>query len=348
MAVRPKDKAGKKWQIDYYPQGRKGKRVMQYFHGNQADAIAYETSLRRGSSIDIPVSPKIIDAIPDWKKDYQNNHRPTTYIDVVCCLKHLTPFFGHTKFSMLTPTLIEQYKSARLETGVSKRTINKELSYFSGLCKWAAENNYAHPLSFRIKKFPRIKAPQPVIPHPSMIKKLIDNIEPIYLPIFLLLYDGGLRLTEATHLKAQNVFIDTGMILVRGKGGKERLVPIMTGRLRDELARALQKRQDGYLYINPKTGRPWRSIRKALLRAATRAGVKQKINHHLLRHSFGTHGLASGMNLRALQGIMGHSSSKTTEIYTHLLGDYLKTEGQKFDHYIGKLNDPQPLDSKKK
>ena len=347
MAIRPKDKKGKKWQIDYYPQGRKGKRKRLVFIGNEAEARAYEADLRRVASTEIPINPKILDSIPEWKEDYKNNHQPSTYIDVVNCLKHLIPFFGHLKFSSLAPSIIEHYKTKRLKAGLSRRTINKELSYFSGLCGWATANNYTEPLTFKIKKFPRIISPKPAIPPPAAIKALIDNIEPIYLPIILLLYDGGLRLSEATHLKAENVYLDRDMILISGKGGKERLVPLMTRRLKDELARGLKKKKRGYLYLNPKTGKPWHGIRKALKRAAIKAGIEQRVYHHLLRHSFGTHGLASGMNLRALQGIMGHSSSQTTEIYTHLVGNYLKDEGKKFGDYIGHLDAPEPVDNKK-
>ncbi|UTG93164.1 tyrosine-type recombinase/integrase [Geobacter sulfurreducens] len=334
MSVREHPTKANIWIIDYYPQGRKGKRVRVHFVGNEAEARALELEIRRQHVNSIPINPKIVDAIPDWLQEMANNYQPTTLRDAKTCLKHLVPFFGHLFFNRLTPGLIEKFKSHRLATGVSKRTINKELTYFSSLINWAVDNGYAEPLPFKIKKFPKVKAPKPIIPHPDEIEAIIDHIEPKYRPVLLLLYDGGMRRSEALKLKAESINLKTNLILFTGKGNKERIIPITTNRLREELEKVLEKTKQGYLFVNPKTGKPYDGIRKALIRAAEKAGVERRVYHHLLRHSFGTHALAAGLNLRAIQGVMGHSTSKTTEIYTHLLGDYLAEESKKFDAFI--------------
>jgi integrase/recombinase XerD len=143
-----------------------------------------------------------------------------------------------------------------------------------------------------------------------------------------------MRRSEALTLKAEAISLKTNLILFTGKGNKERIIPIVTNRLREELERALEKVKRGYLFVNPKTSKPYYGIRKALIRAAEKAGIEKRVYHHLLRHSFGTHALAAGLNLRAIQGVLGHSTSKTTEIYTHLLGDYLSDEAKKFNLFI--------------
>ena len=362
MSIRPLNKEGTKWVIDYYPQGRKGQRTMKTFIGNEADARAYEMDLRRTHARAMPISPKVIDAVADWLDWYKVNKAASTYEDVKKTLKHLRPYFGHLKFSHITPALIEQYKAKRLsskilvggkkkkegETTVKKRTVNKELSYLSSLLKFAAKHNYCHPLPFQIEKFDKVRPPKPVIPHPEEIQALLNNMEPEYLLPALLMYDTGLRRSEAMHVKAEDVFIKQGFFRVIGKGDKERLVPITTDRLKKAFKASCENVRKGYLSKNPKTGKPWYSIRKALARAAEKAGISHRVYHHLLRHSFGTHGLAAGISMRALQGIMGHEDITTTEIYAHLLGDFLGSEGAKFGHYIGMQKKLQPTEKKKK
>lgn len=348
MSIRPLDRDGRRWVIDYYPQGRKGRRVRLVFEGNEADALAYEMELRRSHVRAAPVSPRIMDAVPDWLNFYEVNRSPATFRDVKSAFKKINPFFGRLKFNNLTPALIEQYKARRIGEGVCRRTVNKELSYFSSLVGWAVENGYANPLPFRIKKFRKTPPPMPDIPTPEEVEKLIKKAEARYRPIFILLYDTGLRVSEALNLEVKNVYLKRGFFLIRGKGNKERLVPITTARLERALKKACRGKKAGYAFINPRTGRPWHSIRKALKRAAKKAGIKRRVYAHLLRHSFGTHALDAGVNLRALQGILGHSTSKVTERYAHLLGTYLSREGHKFDDYIGQVKRRKTSEKKKK
>lgn len=336
MSVRKHPSKPNTWIIDYYPVGRKGKRERIQFVGNEAEARALELEIRRQHVNSTPLNPKIVDAIPDWLQEVENNYQLTTLRDAKNCLKHLVPFFGHMFFNRLTPAIIEKYKSQRLATTVKRRTVNKELSYLSSLINWAVDNGYAEPLPFKIKKFPKVKSPKPSLPHPDEIEAMIEHIEPQYRPILLLLYDGGMRRSEALTLKAEAVNLKTGLIQFVGKGGKERIIPIATERLKEELTALLKRIRRGYLFVNPKTGKPYDSIRKALLRAAEKAGVEKRVYHHLLRHSFGTYALEAGMNLRAIQGMLGHSTIKTTEIYTQLLSDHLASESKKFGAFIGR------------
>lgn len=337
MSIRPANKEKTKWEIDYYPMGRKGKRIRETFQGNEADAREYEIQQRRGNVSIISVNPKIMDMLPEWFAFYQNNRLPNTYRDAKNCMKVLIPFFGKYQSSRLAPVLVEQYKTKRLEDGVCKITVNKELSYFSSLLTWAVDNNHANPLPFKIKKFPRVKSPKPHVLHPQEVEALINAIEPLYRPIALLLYDAGFRRAEALGLKAEDVNLSNKAIMIKGKGGKEEVVPIMTERLYQALSLAKKQNPHGFLFANQHTGKPFYGIRKALQRAAKKAGIEQRIYHHLLRHSFGTHALRAGINLRALQGLMRHSTSKVTELYAHLGGDYLQEEGAKFGDYIRRI-----------
>jgi site-specific recombinase XerD len=375
MAVKPKtDPAGESipgvWIIDYRPQGRKGPRLRREFGSvdhphTKAEALALEMELRRLSRRE-PVSminPKVYDLLGDWKQEYANDHEASTCKDLNCSLVRLVPFFGPLYLAEITPSLIEQYKGQRLATRVepkrrkgesdtayalrhteqtrtiSKRTINKELSYLSGFFKWAAEHRYCDPI--RVKLFPvkQTTAARARPLHPDEVNTLLEHLEPQYRLTFLLYNDGGLRRAEVLGggkylgIRAQDVDLGFGLLYVRGKGDKERIVPITTRRLRQSLEDALQTNRTGHLCINPHTGKPWYSIRKALLRAAEKAGIDKRVYHHLLRHNFGTHAVASGMNLRTVQEIMGHSTIKTTEIYTHM-APFLQTESEKFSAFV--------------
>lgn len=341
MAIRSLNPEQTKWQIDYYTSGRKGKRNRHTFVGPESEARAYEMELRRQNplSFEKSINPRIIDIFPEWLDEYKLDHALTTFKDVKVVLTHLIPHFGNYRFNQLVPSIIQSYKTTRIDEGVLKRTINKELSYFSSFIKWAVENNIASPLPFQIKKFPYKKSPKPRIPHPLEIQELIKCTEERYKPVVLLLYDTGLRREEALTLKAENVQLSMNVIIVRGKGDKERIVPITTERLYITLQEALKTIKEGYLFVNPKTKKPYNpsSLSYSLYKAAKKAKIDQKVYPHLLRHSFGTHSLLAGVGLRSLQKMMGHSSVKTTEDYTHLLGDFIKFEGKKFGDYISQL-----------
>ncbi len=354
MSVRPYKNDPNMWIIDYYPAGGKGKRIRELFPGDEATARLYEAEMRKSHFQTMPVNPKIIDLYPEWINEYKTNISENTFRDAKNCWNKLLPFFGPRQLPRLTQSVIESYKTQRLSDiaynrkkgpTVSKRTINKELCYLSSLINWAVERNYAHPLPFKIKKFARVRSAKTLIPTRDEMQRIYTALEPKYKPIFLLLYDGGMRRSEVMTLRVQDVHLEQGVILIKGKGGKERLVPVTTSRLRAALTQSVGRKKKGFLFINPHTGKPYHSIRKALIRAAKKAEVNQRVYHHLLRHSFGTHSAEAGVDLRALQSIMGHSTIKVTEIYTHMGGDFIRKEGAKFDDYIRYAEDAEtPMD----
>ena len=327
---------GKKYNIIYWPQGGKGKRKKVTFYGSQPDAVKHHAELCRTHHLPTQTNPRIRQLFPDFLAYYKNERLPGTVDSVALTYnRHLLPFFGDQPISHLTPTLIEQYKTKRLTQGVKKRTIDKELSALSALIKLAQEMDLCNPLPFKIKRFPakQTKPPIPRIPTQQEVQAIFDNIKGDKKKgLFLLMYDGGLRKTEASTIRAENIDLGNDLMLVTGKGGKQRIVPIMSTRLKEELEKRIRETEGGYLYINPATGRPYISIRLAIKEAALRAKVNKDVYNHILRHSFGTHAIEAGVNIKALQGMMGHTTVKTTEIYTHIGGAFLKKEGEKIKH----------------
>jgi len=147
------------------------------------------------------------------------------------------------------------------------------------------------------------------------------------------IYGGGLRVSEGTGLDLADLQLDQGFAVVRGKGGKERLAPLGTGAAKaiesylPERAIRIEKLMSGVdaLFINKNGTRlNVRSVRRILDRRAALGGIRKPVTPHTLRHSFATHLLNRGADLRAVQELLGHANLTTTQIYTHVTTHRLK------------------------
>lgn len=157
------------------------------------------------------------------------------------------------------------------------------------------------------------------------------------------MYSCGLRVSEVVNLKMSNIFFEEKYIRVEGKGSKQRLVPISDVAIKDinnylPWRRALEiKPGNGdYLFLNRRGSKLSRQMVFIMLKGLTAdAGIKTEISPHTLRHSFATHLLEGGANLRAIQQMLGHESILTTEIYTHISMESLRSAIEEF-HPRGK------------
>lgn len=172
------------------------------------------------------------------------------------------------------------------------------------------------------------------------INKLIDAIDASKpegmrnKAIIEMLYGCGLRVTELVELRLSNIYAETEFIKVIGKGNKERLVPIgsvalkfleiYVSQIRVHLD--IKKGHEDYIFLNRSGSRLSRiSVFNLIKSLALATGIHKNISPHTLRHSFATHLIEGGADLRAVQEMLGHASITTTEIYTHLDRDYLKS-----------------------
>jgi integrase/recombinase XerD len=284
MSIRPLNKQRTKWQIDFYPAGQKGKRQRSTMVGTEIEAMQFELAVRRIHAEDTPANPRIGDAVHQWISKCKTNKSQNTVIDIEKFQKNQLNFFTSIRFTMLTGTHIEKYKKKRLEDGVKPRTINKELSYLSGLITYAVKENYCNPLPFKIEQIPSANSPDPDLLSWDEISSLIDHLEDKYLCILLLFADTALRKVEALRMTAERINIPTGTFRVKGKNGKDETLPIPTKRLRIALEKIVNDvGGKGFLFINPNTGRPYTTIRKALKRAALSAKINKRVYHHLFR-----------------------------------------------------------------
>ena len=204
------------------------------------------------------------------------------------------------------------------------------------------------------------KDPTKLIEGPKLGRKLPDTltyveIEKLFAAIDLskpeggrnramleVLYSSGLRVSELVDLRLNNVYSDIGFLRVVGKGNKERLVPIGRDALKytkiymDEIRgkppqKPPQKGFESYVFLNRNGRKLSREMVFMIIKAlALQIGLNKSISPHTFRHSFATHLIEGGADLRAVQEMLGHESITTTEIYTHLDRDYLRQVIQEF------------------
>ena len=149
-----------------------------------------------------------------------------------------------------------------------------------------------------------------------------------------LLYSSGLRISELVSLKFENINLDDCIIKVMGKGSKERIVPLndIAGSYLSEYIdtirpKMLKKGDNDYIFLNNHGKVITRqAVFKMIKKRAETAGIKKSISPHTLRHSFATHMLQSGADIRFIQELLGHSDVTTTEIYTHIANEMLKND----------------------
>lgn len=251
---------------------------------------------------------------------------------------------------------LESINHSKLLKNISQENIENFLAYLYDL--GLSANSQARILS-GIKKFYAYllqeklvtENPTQLISSPSIgrhipdvlsyeeICSLIDSID-LSLPfghrnkaIIEIMYGCGLRVSEVTSLKISNIYFEDEFIRIFGKGDKERLIPIS-----QSIIKTLNLYIDGerkFQNINPKhtdtlfinrrgSGLSRQMVFLIIKDLAEKAGIKKNIGPHTIRHSFATHLLEGGADLRAVQQMLGHSSISTTEIYTHISDQYLR------------------------
>jgi integrase/recombinase XerD len=193
--------------------------------------------------------------------------------------------------------------------------------------------------------FPKASLSLPKVLSGAEVQALLDRpdaTKPLGMrdkAMFELMYASGLRVSELTELTLQQVRLDHGYLIVRGKGDKERLVPI--GELAsDALKDYLESARPGLLkgrvnppevFVNNRGQKLTRQgVWKLIKQYAVQAGIQQNLTPHMLRHSFATHLLENGADLRSLQAMLGHANISTTQIYTHVTRTRLKEIHAKF------------------
>ncbi len=232
---------------------------------------------------------------------------------------------------------IEVLRSGKLTKGIiSDRSFQRAISALRSFYRYLNMMGISEDDPFKSYKGTKIKKSLPDVLSFDEIERLLavfDLDDPIDLrdrTILEMIYACGLRVSECANIDIDDIDLDSMILRVTGKGDKERIVPFYS-RLKELLIdyiygyRDLFKKDEVALFINQRGGRiSTRSIEDILAKRSKQAGLKGNVHPHSLRHSFATHLLDNGADLRVVQELLGHENLSTTQIYTHLTTERLK------------------------
>ncbi|HEX8460561.1 MAG TPA: site-specific tyrosine recombinase XerD [Segetibacter sp.] len=240
---------------------------------------------------------------------------------------------------------LQQFIKWVSELGMTASSQARTISGIKGFYKYCLIENIVTTDPTALLEAPKLKRSLPDTLSFDEIEKIIGKIDQSKpeggrnKAILETLYSCGLRVTEVINLQISCLYLDVGFIRVIGKGNKERLVPIGSDaikyiKLYKENIRIhvpIKKGNEDFLFLN-KRGSPLSRIMifYIIKELALKAGIKKNISPHTFRHSFATHLVEGGADLRAVQEMLGHESITTTEIYTHLDRDFLRSTLQQF------------------
>ncbi len=231
------------------------------------------------------------------------------------------------------------------ELGMTAASQARTISGIKGFYKYCLMENIVTVDATALLEAPKLKRSLPDVLSFDEIEKIIGKIDQSKpeggrnKAILETLYSCGLRVTEVVNLQISCLYLDVGFIRVIGKGNKERLVPIGADavkyiKLYKDNIRVhvpIKKGSEDILFVNKRGGQLSRIMIFYIIKDLTKkAGITKNISPHTFRHSFATHLVEGGADLRAVQEMLGHESITTTEIYTHLDRDFLRSTLQQF------------------
>lgn len=228
--------------------------------------------------------------------------------------------------------------------GLSARSRARHLVTIRGFYRFLVQEHILDEDPSRLIDLPKAGLKLPGVLSVQEVQKLLDEPDPENpagardTAMLELLYAAGLRVTELIQIKLPDIHLDAGFVRVLGKGSKERVVPIGTIAIRKidyYLATARPRLLKGgaspFLFTG-RTKKPMtrQGFWKLLKKYAVSAGIHKNVTPHSLRHSFASHLLEGGADLRAVQLMLGHSDISTTQIYTHVARDRVRSAHEKF------------------
>lgn len=313
------------WYLDYY------KHILSDFFGYFKGKLFIDYSEfkdREESKPETPRATAIVQELSEQQLDYvhrfKNYLRSKRYSESTVktyseALATFLKFFAHKSVETIENTDIELFNNEyilkkKLSASYQNQVVNAVKLFFSVLHEKKIEVDLIHRPRTE-HKLPNVLSKEEV----KAILKAHHNVK--HKTMLSLIYSCGLRRSELLHLKPTDIDSNRGIITIRqSKGKKDRIVPLSPKILTMLRSYYLIYKPKTWLFEGQKAGELYseKSLQVVLKQALLKAGIKKPVTLHWLRHSYATHLLESGTDLRYIQELLGHNSSKTTEIYTHV------------------------------
>ena len=248
---------------------------------------------------------------------------------------------GEEPWTRVGEDLLLDYVLQLDRQGYSETTRARKLASLRSLFAFLQEEGVVERDPTENLSAPRVGRNLPEALTPQEVERLLATVSRGHSPEALrdhamveLMYASGTRVTELVSLNVEDVDLEQGFLRCMGKGSKERVIPIhrraveaLERYLREGRPHLLRRRSGRALFLNRRGERLTRQGFWLILKKhAQKAGITRRITPHTLRHSFATHLLQGGAPLRHVQELLGHASIATTQVYTHLTGEHVRTE----------------------
>ncbi len=250
-------------------------------------------------------------------------------------IEQFIEFIGDKETNEIRVDSVSDYIAFLSERKLSRNTIVRKSTVIRGFTKYLKNEHLTDitiadiELPKRNRRLPKYLTIEEIS---SILKYFIDNNEPTYYLMMAILVTSGLRVSELVGLRVDNINLNDGYLKIKGKGNKERMIPLndnLSNTIKDYLEQTKLKGKKKRIYLfSHKNTKPYsRQIVFIKLKECARAiDLKKNISPHTLRHTYASLLLNNGAKLRQVQELLGHSDISTTEIYTHLTDKKIRDE----------------------
>ncbi len=278
---------------------------------------------------------------------YQKDYSTKTIESYRHEINHFIGFLqseGIDDYNQVSYRFLRGYMAKLHEENLSKSSINHKLSALRSFYNYMLKQEYVIDNPFLLIESQKVASRNPDFLFPQEMMGLLDSIKTNdelgkrNKAMLELLYASGLRCSEIVNLKLTDIDYDCQLLLIHGKGGKDRYVPfhdyakeVLITYL-DEARNSLMIKSEShsYVFVNVRGNKITnRGVQNVVDRMSQLYDPTKKIHPHTFRHSFATHLLNEGADIRAVQELLGHANLSTTQIYTHITKDHLKAVYQK-------------------
>lgn len=284
---------------------------------------------------------ELIEAFVRYLK-VEKNASPHTVTEYIRDIRDFVAFLEqHHVFELAAVSYLHgrSYLADMTKRGLSRRSIARKCSSLRSFFRFLVREEQLQQNPFAMLSTPKVEKKLPAFLYPKEIQALLD-VPDTTTPlgqrdrvIFELLYASGIRVSELVFLRVGDVDLDNGVALVYGKGAKERYVPVgsyacdaIRTYLESGRKQLLQGKSDSGMLLLNYRGEPLsdRSVRRVIDKHVEQAAMHLNISPHTFRHTFATHLLEAGADLRTVQELLGHVNISTTQVYTHITKERLR------------------------